>query len=203
MRERSQITEHSFQHVQDDNGGTFPLGGFKFVDGDFTSEWQNAIYRYVKNDSVYRCPETICKNITAAEPGSYGEDASKPRTPVTYLYNGYLGAVFANARAITPAPHPDSEVVSPTKCILLMEGNVGLSGGTTMKGVDGRGRQHTLWLREYTFYLSAAPMTGGESNPHSYGLPHHADGGNFSPWTGTFVMRNTPIGPRCRRRCPG
>ncbi len=159
--------------------GFFPLGGFKFSTQDYSREWQNAIYRYVKSEKLFRCPNTICPPMDPANPKSYGSDINRPRMPVTYLYNMRLGANMESASQayVYPKSHHESEVRKPTKCIMLIDGNAGVLP-SSFQGTDGAGRKETLWLREYCFDDFAAPITGGNSSRKSYGLPHHGDGGN-------------------------
>jgi len=170
---------------QSDFGGWFPLGGFKWADSDYSLEWQNVTYRYVKKDDCYRCPSTPCPNIDPAQPASYGSNLTRPRTPCTYLYNMGLGADLKDAATyrMYPKSHHQNEVVAPVKCAMLIEGNTGVDD-STFKGVDCHGQQRTLWLRDYTFYKYANRLTGGDRSG-SYGLPHH-EGANV-----TFVDGHT------------
>jgi prepilin-type N-terminal cleavage/methylation domain-containing protein/prepilin-type processing-associated H-X9-DG protein len=169
-----------FEMYKGDYGGFFPLGGFKFATSDYSLEWQNACYRYAKTEQIFRCPASPAPLPDPAQPGSLGPDSRNPRTPITYLYNVYLGAEKSSASAaqLTPKSQRESSVARPAACILLIEGNPGFV--PTGAGVDGAGRTKTLWLRDYTFAQSASVITGGDGANKSFGLPHHRDGGNVA-----------------------
>ncbi|MFQ3549149.1 MAG: prepilin-type N-terminal cleavage/methylation domain-containing protein [Armatimonadota bacterium] len=156
--------------------GFYPMGGFKWTDSDYSLEWQNVVVKYVKKEDMLRCYATKCPTMDESDPASFGHTQAFPRTPVTYLYNMGLGADISNAAQfrITPKGRKEGEVAFPSKCIVLMEGNNGpVAIG---KGRDYKGRERTLWLRDYTFYKFCNCITGGET-VKKYGLPHH-NGGN-------------------------
>ena len=159
-----------------DTGGWFPLGGFKYATSDYSFEWQNSLWKFVKKDQVFRCPSTMLPDVDYAQPDYEGVDAARPRTPVTYLYNLALGADMSKATAadIKPKAHCETEVVASSKSIALMEGYQKVA--STLNGVDCHGQRNTLWLRDFTFYQFCNCITGGDKD-HAYGLPHH-DGGN-------------------------
>jgi prepilin-type N-terminal cleavage/methylation domain-containing protein/prepilin-type processing-associated H-X9-DG protein len=170
---------NAFTLYRNDWGGWYPLGGFKFATGDYTGEWQNVVWKYVKKDEVFRCPSTQCPDMDASNPASYGDNPDRPRTPVTYLYNLALGAdqTSPSQFQFRPKAHQESEVRRNSKCICLIEGNPGVVA-SQFNGRDCRGRTRTLWLNDFTFYRTASVITGGDLRKKSYSLPHHQDGGN-------------------------
>lgn len=167
----------AFNMYRGDWNGWYPLGGFKWADSDYSLEWQNVVWKYVKKDAIFRCSATTCPDIDWKNPSSYGSDLTRPRTPVTYLYNMGLGADLRDAAAykVEPRSHHESEVAAPSRCITLIEGNPGRDDSQA-KGIDCHGQPNTLWLHDFTFYKFCNRITGGEKNK-AFGLPHH-DGGN-------------------------
>ncbi len=176
----------AFAQYKNDWGCFFPRGGNRDVTGsDMSGEWQNVIFRYMKTEQVYRCPSCLCRqpDWNSADPTSPGPNRDLPRTAITYLYNVQLGAdnVHTSQQLLTPRSHHESEVIRPSKCVLLMEGNAyGRQPGYKYTGIDARGRKKSQWLWDQTFGDSASSITGGDRAKKSYGLPYHADGGNIS-----------------------
>lgn len=165
----------AFAMYKSDSGSFYPLGGVATPDTDFSSDWQNVVWKYVRKDRVFRCPATICPEWDPGDAGSFGDNIKKPRTPVTYLYNTLLGADPANPAV--RKPHHETEVQCPTKCLLLIEGNIGASK-SNFNGVDPHGQRQSLWLNDFSFYRYCSSITGGDYAPKNYGLPHHQNGGN-------------------------
>lgn len=155
----------------------YPRGGGQDSFADRSYDWQNVIWKYVKSDAVFRCPATMLPNMDPNNPADPGSNIAKPRTPVTYLYNGVLGFdewAWASSTA-NPKPvisHPESAVARPTKCILLMEGYHPYT--SVLSGKDMRCRTNTLWNRPYHFTNSTRGMVKG-----AYGAPWH-EGGNVA-----------------------
>jgi prepilin-type N-terminal cleavage/methylation domain-containing protein/prepilin-type processing-associated H-X9-DG protein len=173
----------AFNMYKSDYDGWYPLGGFRFATSDFSLEWQNTVWRYVKKDQVFRCPATTSPDVDYSDPGYVGPDARRYRTPVTYLYNMALGADMSSAsrNPNQPKAHHESEVLRPMKCILLAEGDT-TDLPTTMQGKDCHGQTGTLWLRDFTFYKKATPITGGDDvRIKRLPLPMHGGkGANFA-----------------------
>ena len=168
----------AFSLYRSDWNGWYPMGGFLFSNSTFTNEWQNVIWKYIKNDNVFRCPSSNFLPMDYKNPMSVGQNEYRPRTPVTYLYNTYLGADMQSASVAEnqPKSHCEGEVVRPTKCITLIEGYAGPEVSYP-KGIDCHGQTRTLWLEEYAFNSTASVITGGDAIK-KYIMPFHQDGGN-------------------------
>lgn len=161
---------------KNDWSGWYPFAGGREVGADRSIEWQNAITKYVKTDAVFRCPSTTMPGVNPADPSetNLNGDISKPRTPVTYLMNGYLGLDQDAFGYGIQRTHNDSQLQRPTWTILFMEG-CPTPQEVQMNGVDARGRQHTLWLRPYSFAKRAGNSMAGANK-----TPWHQDGGNVA-----------------------
>lgn len=160
-----------------DWNGFYPHGGWRLVNSDFSSQWQNTIWKYIKNDKVFRCPSCQLPGMDTDNPSERGT-AAKPFVPVTYLYNRELGAVGYSIEEFQRNPRSagEADVLRPSKCIVLMEGIKRPEG--LLYGTDAHGMEGTIWLSEYVFERYALPITGGDSEQSKkYGLPHHRDGG--------------------------
>ena len=168
----------AFSMYRSDWGSCFPLGGVSWSGSDYSKEWQNVTWKYIKKDCLYRCPSTLSPDVDPSQPGYVGSNIRNPRTPVTYLYNSSLGSDKSNVAASQvgiASPRNESMVKIPGKCILLMEGFAGAQS-PLVSGTDCHGQQNTLWLRDYTFYQGCTAITGGE-HAKAYNLPYH-NGGN-------------------------
>ena len=159
---------------KNDWSGWYPFAGGRECGADRGIEWQNAIAKYVKSDSVFRCPATTVPDMNPADPSEANRngDITQPRTPVTYLMNHYLGLDEDAWGYGIPRTHSESQLYRMSRIILFMEGCPSPQE-TQLNGVDAKGRQHTLWLRPYAFAKRAGNCIAGANK-----APWHQDGGN-------------------------
>lgn len=104
------------------------------------TEWQNAIYPYLKNAAIYRCPDDAAPNMDPADLANGGQNAPY-RSPVSYEYNSFLGADYDNPYVYPPIPKALAAVNESASGGLLMEG-VGSAYPvvTSVWGLDYAGR---------------------------------------------------------------
>jgi len=154
----------SIQMYVGDYNEMFPKGGWQNDGG--TSDWQNSVATYVRNEPVYWCPSA--RDI---------HDVANPcwkdwnRTAVDYLFNNNL----YQGRGVN-----QSEVVAPADCILLIEGHSDWGGGACR---DWKGNNcNSVWCTEYTTFGDDPDLVTGDLSWafREWGLPRHMDGGNVS-----------------------
>jgi prepilin-type N-terminal cleavage/methylation domain-containing protein/prepilin-type processing-associated H-X9-DG protein len=153
----------AFQQYKQDYDERYPFGGW-LPNSTGTWEWQNTIAPYVKNRGVYRCPSMTDKDEDPNDPTAWSWD----RNPVGYMYNNFLG--------MDRNPVNDSTVQRPADCVLLGDGHSDWGG---RNGVDWMGRPNTVWLMEDTYFGRDARLVTGWGDS-TWGMPRHANGGNFA-----------------------
>ena len=188
-----QITTGTLMYVQDYDETVPYANRFPNTSGggqiDYSGEWQNVIYPYTKNVQVYRCPSDTRPNMDATNINDPG--ASRDRSPISYLYNGFLGN-YINFIKVPPSglaqlaavqPFALAAINFPVDTVMFMEGGPAyyLNSRT---GKDYIGRQ-SLFVGQ--FFLS-------DNNPHKLcggdlGLPRHSKGGQFSFMDGHVKTR--------------
>lgn len=145
----------------------FPKGGW-IQNSDASTEWQNSIAVYVRNEPVYWCPSSRCMHFDPNNPN----DTDWHRCATDYIFNNEL---YQN-RGVN-----QSEVVAPADCILLIEGHNDWGRGSN--GVSWNGYPApNVWMGEYTTWgHQQAHVTGDLNWDHrAWGLPRHMEGANVS-----------------------
>jgi len=167
----------SFQMYLHDYDQTYPYCGHYGTAGDRSAEWQNVLVPYNKNDKILLCPDWPFPSIDTTNPPTSlqqtKDGTGKPRIPCSYLYNQRLAGGYVDYQPCVP----ESKVVAPASCILLMEGARSTNPGL---GIDPRTPTvpKTLWLSIFTFYGPAAVVPAGPISGVAWNPPH--SGGNVA-----------------------
>ncbi len=144
------------------------------------SEWQNAIYPFVKSEGAYKDPND---SIPVGGPNQSATDIRRGygKISATSFIMGYYETNSASPGGLR-TPHAYNEFTSPTQFILLREGMRGAFGGQPLgtNVADHAGNVSTSWLATYT---EAAPNDVGVMfNPCNSGvyapsgIPYHKNG---------------------------
>ena len=151
------------------------------------SEWQNAIYPFVKSDGVYKDPDDT---VPAGGPNQSANDIAGDlggtgKISATSFIMGYYetnNPPPGGART----PHILADFTAPTQFILLREGVRGSFGGSYSTGTnlaDHNGNVSTSWLGTYVESVPNDvesmfnPCNLGTFSPA--GIPYHKDGEIF------------------------
>ena len=183
-----------FAQYLNDNESNYPVvwGNNPQPDGPST-EWQNAIYPYVKSTGVYRCPDDPQPDMDPNNPIDSGVppgNAAITRSPVSYLYNETLGDIHIydiGSETPTPISMNESQMSYASQTGLLVEGYGDTSGVVERPGiVDYQGRT-SLWTGVFIFAHTIRPdefatYTPNEPFPvyqNKYPVHNSGAGGNF------------------------
>src|SRR5262249_30175184 len=143
-----------------------------------TSEWQNAIYPYVKNDKVYRCSSDASPGLNLTNPADTGTGGE--RQAVSYLLNYNLTSNPSNGVRQSIA---EAAIAAPAEFLVLGEGHRSPSStyDPGAQAVDWAGRPQSIWCREQAFRSITDVFFGFYNNartvPH---VPHHPAGLHFA-----------------------
>ena len=157
---------------------------------NYSGEWQNVLQPYIKNAQVYRCPSDTRPNMDPVNINDPGPGLT--RTPISYLYNGFLGN-YINYLKVPPStlaqlaavqPYSLAAIAFPVDTVMFMEGGPAYYL-TSRTGTDYLGRK-SLFIGQ--FFLS-------DDNPYklcgaALGLPRHSKGGQFSFMDGHVKVRH-------------
>jgi prepilin-type N-terminal cleavage/methylation domain-containing protein len=118
------------------------------------TEWQEAIYPYVKNEQAYRSADdsTQCldRNVTADEVANQ----TSTYACSSFLFNYLITQEVAGNGGTTRQSVALAGVVQPASFIMMMNGERGVTANNGDQtrlygGLDHNGQQLSLWLAEY------------------------------------------------------
>ena len=180
------------QYVQDADE-KMPMGGQtgQLTDPNrYESEWQEAIYPFVKSEGVYHDPDDSASTANpapSAQAASGQANNAAAYSGSSFLLNGTLTTPvsLANGQA-GRIPTAINAIVSPAEFIVLTSGQRSYTAGNAVPA--GASRDHanvdaskSIWAQEYAFQPAATVhlfCQGG--NPHCLGhIAYHKDGQIF------------------------
>lgn len=173
-----------------DHDDVLPLGGIvgRNIDDASvgTSEWQESIYPYVKNEGVYKLPSD--KTTTPRKLADCANNVSKQTTKysaTSFITNVNMcyGFVKGDGKQ-SRASFPMSAYAAPADHILLMNGQrpVVAGSGTGLRYIanppDHNGETCSVWLGIYSQINEggANHLLNGQQSPIGNNLPHHKRG---------------------------
>ena len=171
------------QYVQDSDE-KLPMAGHNELVSDpaiSQSEWQNAIYQFVKADGAYKDPND------SVPVGGPNQDtttilAGRGTISATSFIMGYY-ETGQSSDGTYPAPHSLAEFTSPSQFILLREGYRDSHGGVarSFNVPDHAGNNATSWLASYVETLpnNVANMVCNKGTVAAAGVPYHKRGEIF------------------------
>ena len=129
------------QYVQD-NGGVYPF---------HPARWSDAVYPYIKNPGIFRCPDYPSQKVT--------DQLTVTSGSVDYIYNIHRLVVF-------PPPYPSKHIHGTTNSLLSMPATIWLNADAPSSGSGG-----------HHFYQEVPKTSCGRS---FIGSTLHSGCGNYS-----------------------
>jgi len=148
----------------------WPFAGWADYGSSTEEDWQNGIFPYVKNKGAYRCPSSTDIHNDGDEHQDWN------RTATDYIMNNQI----QHGRS-TP---PESEMVAPADCAMLIEGHCDWGNQSPCKpSWSPVVLTNNYWCREYSIWVCQAKLVTGTWNgagAHTWGLARHDGGANVA-----------------------
>jgi len=183
----------AFTMYSHDNGDRLPLSGIisRLIDHPAigSSEWQEAIYRYVKSPDVYKVPGDMTKNPRPV-PNCAQVVSQKVReySATSFLTNFNVSFPVTLENGLTQrSSHKFSDFGSPAQFILLVNGQRPTIGGTgsglrfQANPPDHNGDQCSLWIGIYSMVNEGGVLHifNPYNDPLGSSVPHYKRGAVF------------------------